>query len=312
MNFKNIRRKQSSNSEKNSEFMQTIASMNNLVSNLNEGLSLKYLEFLSYLLSLKDMYRPIEACYVLILTSILISEYSTITIQKESFESIRWKKTLALSQKVSKFLFSKSPKNLKILEKLGCELFAVIRTELKINFSEYSQENLIKISLLSNILSMLNTTPLPLILTGIKNLITFPVNSKSFPCFTNQNAPYLPNYKKKDYTLVLDLDETLVHVKDKKVCIRPGAFEFISNMSLCYEIVLFTASTPEYADYIMSKVDPDNKIKLRLYRQNTFDNGFVRIKNLEDLGRDLSKVIIIDNLKESFCLQPKNGICIKT
>lgn len=30
------------------------------------------------------------------------------------------------------------------------------------------------------------------------------------------------------------------------------------------------------------------------------------------LGRDLSKIIIVDNIAENFALQPKNGILIKT
>ena len=35
-------------------------------------------------------------------------------------------------------------------------------------------------------------------------------------------------------------------------------------------------------------------------------------KDLSKLGRDLSKVIFIDNLKENFKMQPNNGIFIKT
>lgn len=36
------------------------------------------------------------------------------------------------------------------------------------------------------------------------------------------------------------------------------------------------------------------------------------LKDLSLLGRDLSKVVIIDNLKENFELQPDNGIHITT
>jgi len=36
------------------------------------------------------------------------------------------------------------------------------------------------------------------------------------------------------------------------------------------------------------------------------------VKDLARIGRDLSKVIIVDNIAESFLLQPENGICIKS
>lgn len=36
------------------------------------------------------------------------------------------------------------------------------------------------------------------------------------------------------------------------------------------------------------------------------------MKDLARIGRDLSKVIIVDNIAESFLLQPENGICIKS
>jgi CTD small phosphatase-like protein 2 len=41
-------------------------------------------------------------------------------------------------------------------------------------------------------------------------------------------------------------------------------------------------------------------------------NGTVIVKDLSKIGRDLSKCIIIDNVSDNFCLQPDNGIFIKT
>ena len=63
----------------------------------------------------------------------------------------------------------------------------------------------------------------------------------------------------------------------------------------------------------MNILDIDNNIiKYRLYRQHTTILGCSIYKDLSKIGRDLSRVIIIDNLKENFRMQPNNGIFIKT
>lgn len=50
----------------------------------------------------------------------------------------------------------------------------------------------------------------------------------------------------------------------------------------------------------------------RLYRNHTSSNGIIFAKDLSKLGRDLSKLIFVDNLEENFKLQPNNGLPIKT
>ena len=49
-----------------------------------------------------------------------------------------------------------------------------------------------------------------------------------------------------------------------------------------------------------------------MYRQHTTIVGNNVYKDLSKLGRELSKTIIIDNLRENFKLQNNNGIFIKT
>jgi CTD small phosphatase-like protein 2 len=53
-------------------------------------------------------------------------------------------------------------------------------------------------------------------------------------------------------------------------------------------------------------------IKHRLYRNHTSISGISFVKDLSKIGRDLSKVIIIDNLPDNFKLQQNNGFFIKT
>ena len=65
-------------------------------------------------------------------------------------------------------------------------------------------------------------------------------------------APYRPYYD--GYTLVVDLDETLAHFSPitNTVLVRPFANEFLEKLSAYYEIVLFTAGMPDYANYLIS------------------------------------------------------------
>ena len=82
------------------------------------------------------------------------------------------------------------------------------------------------------------------------------------------NPPFLPQTSDKTYTLVLDLDETLVHYieADNKglYLSRPYAENFLSEMSKYYEIVVFTAAVQEYADWILDDFDNGRLIQHRL------------------------------------------------
>ena len=128
--------------------------------------------------------------------------------------------------------------------------------------------------------------------------------------------PYLPpiDESKYRYTLVLDLDETLVHYfqteNEGKWLIRPNAEEFLKEMSKYYEIVIFTAAMQDYADWVIDQIDPEGYIQYRLYRQHALPWGSIYIKDLSRIGRDISKMIIVDNVPENFQLQPDNGIYI--
>ncbi|CAD8076860.1 unnamed protein product [Paramecium sonneborni] len=129
-----------------------------------------------------------------------------------------------------------------------------------------------------------------------------------------QQIPYLSKTNK--YTLVLDLDETLVHyqelVDDGQFLVRPYAQQFLKEMSKYYEIVIFTAAQQDYADFILDLIDDEQVIGYRLYRQHTTLVKNTYVKDINKIGRDVKRTIIIDNLAENFMFQPDNGIQIQS
>ena len=139
--------------------------------------------------------------------------------------------------------------------------------------------------------------------------------------FINVPSPFLkklpPEIETSTYTLVLDLDETLVHFfytpSGGTFLIRPYCLQFLEEMAKIFEIVIFTAALKDYADSILDILDP-NKILInyRLYRHHTSLSGITFCKDLSKIGRDLSRTLIIDNLADNFKLQPNNGIPIST
>jgi CTD small phosphatase-like protein 2 len=119
----------------------------------------------------------------------------------------------------------------------------------------------------------------------------------------------LPKLKKgKNYTLVLDLDETLLHYDDtnEQVYIRPNCEQFLTLMEKYYEIVIFTAGMQDYADWALAHIGGGKiayqTISHRLYRQHALPCREFYIKDLSLIGRDLSKTIIVDNISENFLL----------
>ena len=136
------------------------------------------------------------------------------------------------------------------------------------------------------------------------------------------NVPYLKFPCKKEYTLILDLDETLICFKSSKndenignIHIRPGLEIFLEIIKEFYEIVIFTIGTREYANIILDLIEKKNNTKYfdgRLYREHATKIGNKYIKDLSKIGRDLSKTLIVDNNPHSFKFQHENGILISS
>ena len=136
---------------------------------------------------------------------------------------------------------------------------------------------------------------------------------------------------KNKKTLILDLDETLVHSgftpfsrksdlmltinfdgEDRLLYVlkRPYVDEFLRELSNLYEIIIFTASIPEYANPVLDLLDKHKCIKYRLFREHcVFDNG-IYIKDLKIFDRKINNMIIIDNNPLSYDNNVENGIPI--
>ena len=129
-------------------------------------------------------------------------------------------------------------------------------------------------------------------------------------------APFLPplDTNKYKYSLILDLDETLVHYIEEEnrayVQVRPYADFFLNEMSKYFELIIFTAAAEDYADIVLNELDKNKVINYKLYRKHTEQINGIFIKDLSKIGRDLTKILIIDNNKDNFNLQPENGLHI--
>ena len=148
-----------------------------------------------------------------------------------------------------------------------------------------------------------------------------------FPPFIKTKRP-----TNKRYTLILDLDETLIHVKSlniknnsnynsylynynnfnqKIIHLRPGLFSFLNSVKPFYEIITFSCASKIYADHILKKIETNQKyFDHNLYRQHTTIYGQKCVKDISKIGRNIKEMIIVDNLEENFALNPDNGIKI--
>ncbi|KAF2150547.1 hypothetical protein K461DRAFT_314541 [Myriangium duriaei CBS 260.36] len=167
-----------------------------------------------------------------------------------------------------------------------------------------------------------------------------PLVPRRQPSYANLFSPDAP---KK--TLIVDLDETLIHSMAKGgrmstghmvevkfqgpiggggvvlgpqvpilyyVHERPHCHEFLRKVCKWFNLVVFTASVQEYADPVIDWLERERAYFVgRYYRQHcTFRNG-AYIKDLAQVEPDLSKVMILDNSPMSYIFHEDNAIPIE-
>ena len=126
------------------------------------------------------------------------------------------------------------------------------------------------------------------------------------------SPPFLKNKNQKKYTLVLDLEETLVHINQSGECIlRPGLYKFLKDIKPYYELVSFSNESKYSSEPIIDIIEEKKKyFDYNLYREHLTFIGKEFIKDLSKLGRDIKKVIVVDNIANNYKLNPENGIQI--
>eukprot|EP01136_Pigoraptor_vietnamica_P001149 Opistho-1_new@27396 len=134
-------------------------------------------------------------------------------------------------------------------------------------------------------------------------------------------------------TLVLDLDETLIHstvrglrsrhfdlkidvVIDNFPCLffvyrRPHVERFLTAVAAWYNVVVFTASLRQYGDPVIDSLDCGRGlIQRRYFRESCIQEYGNYVKDLVKVEPDLSSVLIIDNSPGAYAMHPENAIPI--
>ncbi|KAG8365145.1 hypothetical protein BUALT_Bualt18G0073900 [Buddleja alternifolia] len=136
------------------------------------------------------------------------------------------------------------------------------------------------------------------------------------------------------FTLVLDLNDTLIH-SDWKACLisllppsprfyyitsrdrgwrtfkRPGVDAFLEHLAQYYEIVVYSDQLDMYVGPVMERLDPKHCIRYRLSRGATRYVDGKHYRDLSKLNRDPAKVIYISGHALESSLQPENSVPIK-
>ncbi|XP_048884436.1 carboxy-terminal domain RNA polymerase II polypeptide A small phosphatase 1-like isoform X4 [Brienomyrus brachyistius] len=162
-----------------------------------------------------------------------------------------------------------------------------------------------------------NNTPLPV-----------EENGTAVKVPTKTLLPQIESTDEGKICVVIDLDETLVHSSFKPVnnadfiipveidgtvhqvyvLKRPHVDEFLKRMGELFECVLFTASLAKYADPVSDLLDKWGAFRTRLFRESCVFHRGNYVKDLSCLGRELGKVIIVDNSPASYIFHPDNAV----
>ena len=128
--------------------------------------------------------------------------------------------------------------------------------------------------------------------------------------------PYIRTPSNKKYTLVIDLNKTLAYYnKDVQeiVYLRKDLFSFLSMIKPYYELIAFSCEPNEITEKIIEEIEA-HKIYFdyKLYREHSILYENTLVKDISLIGRNASKIIIVDDDENCFKLNKENGIKISS
>ena len=128
----------------------------------------------------------------------------------------------------------------------------------------------------------------------------------------NKNFLSSENQRLK-YTLLINLDETLIYNDKNTIILRPNLFNFLSKVKEMYEIIAFSFDSNSNIDKALELIENKSKyFDYVLYTDqlNINYNGKL-IKDLNNLGRDIKNIIVIDTKNHIHKKYKNNLILIK-
>ncbi|CAL5190746.1 unnamed protein product [Lathyrus oleraceus] len=148
-----------------------------------------------------------------------------------------------------------------------------------------------------------------------RRLIEEQVRSYTEP-YTDKLLPDLLPQEQHVFTLVLDLNETLIHyiwTRDTgwQTFKRPGVDAFLEHLAQFYEIVVYTDEQNMFVDPVIERLDPKHCIRYRLSRPATKYQDGKHYRDLTKLNRNPAKVMYLSGHALESCLQPENCVPIK-
>ncbi|KAK9465313.1 TIM50 essential component of the translocase-like protein of the inner mitochondrial membrane [Lipomyces arxii] len=148
-------------------------------------------------------------------------------------------------------------------------------------------------------------------LTGVSEYYTKPSIEPILPDAPNEpaNAPKRP-------LLIVGVEDVLIHStwtrKDGwKTYKRPGMDYFTMYLAQYYDIVPFSSESATFAERTVMKLDPYHAwMGYAFFRESTYYSEGHIVKDISNINRDLSRVIMVDCDPDAYSRNPQNAIPI--